>query len=887
MTVAYLDDIDRVQYKFTELGQTIEDLSGQHKGYFKDTVDSLTSGFDDLKTLFADPEFKTSFDAASMLDSRVTKMAALFDKILGGVSDSFSTTITASEDAHQGIVKIADALKNATDQPAAQAGGPPAVFLLMEKKKKSGFLQKEGRSLKSKAFSMMGKLKIPKPGTILAGGVAAAAYGFMYKDRVQKEMGEIKNTLESAADYSMKSVRRKGTAAFSALQENLQRYVGIAKGEVQAITSTFAGGGVTITEMLDDTNKKYGRVGQSAVHASLALDKMFGVPGGTMAQKAVGYMHNYGMSLKDANEMTRDLHLNDQAFKIGVPTFVQNVERAAESLKDLGFSIRGVMDMAGSLQERFENIGVPKQFAGKLAGVGVQQIAQGISSMSDDWKAMMGEKMYNVKGLEAVQRFEEGFTRVKEGGGTEEYLETVRTMYQIAKEVSKGDEAEMYAFISRRAGWGGQGARATMEVGKIYEEKGGIEAIKATEKHMKTFKSAFETEREADSKFRQKMNLWMEGVSDVGMGLLGLVGKALSYLVGLFRAYPHMFSAMFSNPFKPDFERIGRIQAQLRGLTAGGEKDWAQMKRGFSKMGDSGKAMFGDVAGSSMESLGQAFTGDLSGGAAPKDGGASTGLGEGRAPVMQPVYIPIESQTADSTYPIQMKAGAEKAAIDFAQQHGAQWHGGRLSIVSKGVDEHGNIGLDLVGNCPRCGLIFGGGAAGVRGNAAKDSPTLIGVNTGRASPVDLAAGDALKQIRDVSLTGNMRRKIEKAGKEVGELDPKLLPVFQKIAQRYGSKDIQVYKSLGAGEKMHGQGKAVDIGVKGVKTEDVYKYLRSEGYGKTHGGLGYYTKSPFVHVDVRDKPATWVDTSGKGEAHAPIKNPVAWLKKNIDLDKGQG
>ena len=774
MTVAYLDDIDRVQYKFTELGQTIEEASKQHTGYFKDTVESLSKGFDELKTLFADPSFLTAQDATNVLDSRVTEMSELFGKVLSQVSTSFSTMITTSEDAHKGITQIAEGLKTAVERSSAQAkgaaGGPMLILMQREKEKKPGVLQKELRSLKSSASSMMGKLKLPKPGTILAGGVMAAAYGFMYKDRIQKEMGEVKNTLESAADYGMKSVRRKGVAAFSALQENLQRYSGIAKGEVQAITKTLSQGGVGIGEMLDDVNKKFGRVGKSAVHSSLALDKMFEVPGGTMAQKAVGYMHNYGMSLKEANEMTRDLHLNDQAFKIGVPTFVHNVETAAESLKDLGFSIRGVMDVAGGLQERFEKIGVPKQFAGKMAGLGVQQMAQGIASMSDDWKVFMGQKMTGgkSKGLEALQKFEEGFTRVKEGGGVEEYKELAIQMYQVAKDVNEGDEAQMYAFMSRNMGLGSQGARATMEIGKVFEEKGGIAAIKATEGHMKTFKKAFETEKEKDSKFRRNMNKWMEGISDVGQGLLGLAGKAVAYLIALFRAYPSMFASMMTM----DWERAARIQQKVTGMMGGWRGDWNKMKEGFSKMGESGKKMFGDVAGSSMAALASSFTTDLTGKVPESKSGDTPRDFSNRTPLVRTVYIPVDSQVVNQTYPVEVKKAKEMKAMQLAKQGIGTWAGGRLSIVNRGVDEHGNIGLDIVGHCPRCGLGFGGGMSGmgVEGGpieaSAEDEEALArmiqteagsstahgkgkaGVSRGREAEAAMIGMTALNRLRD-------------------------------------------------------------------------------------------------------------------------------------------
>lgn len=890
MTVAYLDDIDQVQYKFTELGQTIEDLSSQHKGYFKDTVAVLSEGFEELQTTLSASEIQQTKGLANVVDSRIVELSKLFGDVLSQVSSGFATMITTSEDAHQGIAKIAEALKTATDQSGAQVsaagvpiGGGKRVYPSKKGRrlKVPKVLQRELKTIKSSAYSMMGKLKIPKPGAIVAGGIMAASYGFMYKDRINKEMGEIKNTLESAFDYGIKSVRQKGVSAFSDMQENLQRYVGISKGEVQAITKTFSQGGVGIGEMLADIHSEFGDVGKSAVHASLALDKMFEVPGGTMAQKAVGYMHNYGMSLKEANEMTRDLHLNDQAFKIGVPTFVQNVESAADTLKDFGFSIRGVMDLAGSLQEQFENIGVPRQFAGKMAGQGVQQIAQGIAGMSDDWKVFMGQRMYGKTGMEALQKFEEGFSRVKRGGSVEEYMDVILNMFQVAQEVNEGDEAQMYAFISRKAGWGSRGARATLEIGKIYEEKGGIAAVKATTEHMKTFKVAFETESEKDSKFRQKMNLWMEGVSDIGQGLLGLIGKTFAYLIGLFKAYPSIFSALVAQ----DWDRLSRIRSQIRGLTKGASADVALFKKGWKKLGKAGKSLLGDVFESSVDSLTSAFSDDFSGLDVPKPTGRPSVLGVPRQSITKTVYIPVDAAGAGQAYDAPVKAPVLQAAKQFAKQKGVQWFGGGLSIVSKGVDEHGNLGLGLIGNCPQCGLIFGGGTVGSKDTGYVGSSVIEGVNTGQATPVDLSAENALEQIRDVSLTGNMRRKIEKAGKDVQELDPELLPVFQKLAKRYGGKNIKVYKTLGAGEKMHGQGKAADISIKGVKSSDLYKYLRSEGYGKTQGGLGYYTQAPFVHVDVRDKPSTWVDTSGKGEEEEAVTAPVAWLQQNIGLDNG--
>lgn len=832
MPIAYTEDIERLQYKFTELGEAIAEVSKLHSGYFDDTVKTLADGFDNLKEVYTSGALDNVFGTAGMLSTHVASLSTLFSKTLGGASDSFSALMQSSSGAQQGIETISNALDKAAKQGSGSKGGSDKVdgstdvkTLKSAKSRLPRIVQQELGSAKSGINSMLGKLRLPKPGHVAATGLAVMAYGFIYRDRVRAEAGEIKNTLESAFDYGLKSVRQKGVRTFSAMQENLQRYSGIAKSEVQAITSAFASGGVGIEEMLRRTGEGLGRIGKNSVHATLALDKMFGVAGGTHAQKAISYMHNYGMSLEEANDMTRDLTLNDKAFEIGVPTFVQNVETAADSLKEFGFSIRGVMNVAGELQTSFEKIGIPKQFAGKLAGMGVREMAQGIAGLSDDWKVLMGQRMNPGKtGLEALQTFEESFTRVKSGGGVEDYNKLISEMYKLAQETSEGDESQMYAFLSRNVGLGSKGARAVMEIGKVMEEKGGVDALKATEKHMVTLKDAFQTEKEKDSQFKREMNKWMEGMADIGRGLLGIVGKFLAHLVAMFRAYPHMLSALVSL----DFDRLKRIQTKIAGLNVGMSKDIAFLKQGVGKLKGAGKELFGDIFKSSIGSMEQAFSADFSGADIPKSSDRPTTLSPDRAPILQPVYIPVGSGEAGGpsgggTYPVGMQPGVEEAASSVAANLGTYWVGGGLSINSHGVDEHGNIGLEIVGNCPRCGLLFGGGASGDQGNeppgAAKGGAfTSMGLEgEGKYSGQDVEAAMRVLTSEQGGVFGGGSKRWEALG------------ILQSMKNRAKSRKQSLYDVAtgGSGWGKQGKGKRQYGTARGGKqNKGLEKFVRS-------------------------------------------------------------
>jgi uncharacterized protein YcbK (DUF882 family) len=96
-------------------------------------------------------------------------------------------------------------------------------------------------------------------------------------------------------------------------------------------------------------------------------------------------------------------------------------------------------------------------------------------------------------------------------------------------------------------------------------------------------------------------------------------------------------------------------------------------------------------------------------------------------------------------------------------------------------------------------------------------------------------------------------------------EPRLLALLAEVARHYDNRPIQVmsgYRVAGgftSGESRHTKGAAMDIRVEGVDNRKLCDYLRHF----QNVGVGFYPHSSFVHFDVREKNAYWVDMSSAG------------------------
>lgn len=124
---------------------------------------------------------------------------------------------------------------------------------------------------------------------------------------------------------------------------------------------------------------------------------------------------------------------------------------------------------------------------------------------------------------------------------------------------------------------------------------------------------------------------------------------------------------------------------------------------------------------------------------------------------------------------------------------------------------------------------------------------------GRAAPTD----DELRRWRRENGTSEL------LAHDIRLLDPGLLERLQRIGDAFRPHPIEIisgYRPDSPAGSRHHHGRALDLVVKGVSREA----LRDFALTLPQTGVGWYPNSVFVHVDVREVSAYWVDLSGPGE-----------------------
>lgn len=138
-----------------------------------------------------------------------------------------------------------------------------------------------------------------------------------------------------------------------------------------------------------------------------------------------------------------------------------------------------------------------------------------------------------------------------------------------------------------------------------------------------------------------------------------------------------------------------------------------------------------------------------------------------------------------------------------------------------------------------------------------------------------------------SYTGSWRGQVYKKGKitdaartgiekvlaawRTGQHQPindRLIRILVKVSDHFGGKPIKVvsgYRPYSPTQytphSRHNSGHAVDFAIPGVSNTVLRDYCRK----LANVGCGYYPNSSFVHLDVRESAAYWVDFSGPGQA----------------------
>jgi LysM repeat protein len=126
------------------------------------------------------------------------------------------------------------------------------------------------------------------------------------------------------------------------------------------------------------------------------------------------------------------------------------------------------------------------------------------------------------------------------------------------------------------------------------------------------------------------------------------------------------------------------------------------------------------------------------------------------------------------------------------------------------------------------------------------------------------AGNVLPDARrKVSALSGPRSKMKRAGK-TRLLNTRLLQMVQRVVERWPGQSVEIISGyrpkMHGHESRHSMAKALDFRIRGVQNRELYEFCKE----LPNSGCGYYPNSVFVHMDTREKSATWVDYSAPGE-----------------------
>jgi uncharacterized protein YcbK (DUF882 family) len=132
-------------------------------------------------------------------------------------------------------------------------------------------------------------------------------------------------------------------------------------------------------------------------------------------------------------------------------------------------------------------------------------------------------------------------------------------------------------------------------------------------------------------------------------------------------------------------------------------------------------------------------------------------------------------------------------------------------------------------------------------------------------------GPAIKTFERLLRSGNATHKI----------DPRLVALVGLVSNHFGGRPLEIisgYRPYVSTQytqhSNHNLGRAMDFRVRGVPSDVVRDFCKS----LRNVGVGYYPASDFVHLDVRDAPAYWIDYSKPGE-------PPKYDRPNSGADEG--
>ena len=133
---------------------------------------------------------------------------------------------------------------------------------------------------------------------------------------------------------------------------------------------------------------------------------------------------------------------------------------------------------------------------------------------------------------------------------------------------------------------------------------------------------------------------------------------------------------------------------------------------------------------------------------------------------------------------------------------------------------------------------------------------FLRVRTGERETLELYSKDGELNRRNVMRLSYLAR--EKNTNKVKRLNARLAKMLELVAEKFPDKAIEIISGYRANdvageESQHAFGRALDFKISGVPTIQIYRFCQT----LPRSGCGLYPNSGFMHMDAREKNATWV------------------------------
>jgi hypothetical protein len=857
-----LKQLEDIRGKFLELSNTLRELVVNNKEYFSRIEKDVTSLVEITNKI-------KSISSISGIDKQ-------FENIEHTISSLESGSLNASKSSEI-LQQLGVSAKKAAQKLSA-GGAKVGIAKGGEEEEKNS----EIAAVTAMIMATSAKLMIPIPGVnSLATTMRWMIHGVQDAMSIKAGAGELKNLLVGAYEGASTGIVNAAKQKLSDEQTVLDKFYNINKSAIQSTVSAFAKSGVAISDMTKSVDSDLGLVGESLASFATAVDLRLNMSSGSSARGMVELVTTYNESIDTAKGLFTKLAFLGRETGVGPEQFIKNVMNASSHLTTFGVSTEYVADMMVNLQEKIVGMGLEKQFAGKFVAEGVAGISEGLDSVSDNWKYLIAEQMGWGMGMEGVMNYDDQIKRLvtmSREDRQEDFEKLLSTTYKVVEGLSRGNRGTMYLAFKESLGYGISGAQLMMKFGEAFKSGDVFSQHDISSMIREDMKNTLVTESEKTNKFQLLMNQWLTYVGQIGRGILTLLMEALANMMLFMRNIgaivsniPEIIKAMLPGSKTSAAELLGKLNWSVNPeIGNAGRKGISEALAG---MGNVMKEMAIEAGGPGAEDLYE-----------------SLGVTRSNSPMESNfIMVPVNNGSAPISVPRGNQVSSGGGFSGGMAKSIFSGNGGEpLRIVTKGVDELGNIRMILKGNCPNCGLAFGGS------NADLDEKKPYEVKRGKGSNTELpresisaysGAGPVPLVKTQGQLGGKFRRQSLRPGAEEGRAHAGI-DVPAKVGTPIYSPDegkvIHVGEAKGAGRNVqiqHPSGKTswfmhLDKIANEVKVGANLKKGAAVGtVGRTQDVGGKGTTSPHLHYEVL-KPG--VSSAGA------VAKPVSHSQEAFDL-----